>query len=309
MTVLDGGLATELEARGHDLSDRLWSARLLLSEPARSRRSTSPTSVREHVAITASYQASVEGFAAAGLDRPTALEAIRRSVELAQRARSGSAKKRRPPAATRAACSSRDRWGRTARCSRTAPNTAATTTPATRRSLAFHRPRIDALVAAGADLLAVETIPTLREARVSSGCSMRPVSQPGSRTPVAMAPDRRRRAVRRGDRAWLGPRAMSLRWASIAPPRSTCARCSRSRGPRRPPAHCLSEPATRGIRSRTWRSDKAGSWEPTVVASWTALGAVSAAVAAQLADIERLAAAVGGRVRLVQPPVDDLFGV
>ena len=32
-TVLDGGLATELEARGHDLSDRLWSARLLLTEP------------------------------------------------------------------------------------------------------------------------------------------------------------------------------------------------------------------------------------------------------------------------------------
>src|SRR6188508_1037097 len=33
MTVIDGGLATELEARGHDLSDRLWSARLLLTDP------------------------------------------------------------------------------------------------------------------------------------------------------------------------------------------------------------------------------------------------------------------------------------
>ncbi|WP_438803726.1 homocysteine S-methyltransferase family protein, partial [Mycobacterium intracellulare] len=31
--VLDGGLATELEARGHDLSDRLWSARLLADAP------------------------------------------------------------------------------------------------------------------------------------------------------------------------------------------------------------------------------------------------------------------------------------
>jgi hypothetical protein len=28
--VTDGGLATELEARGHDLSDDLWSARLLV---------------------------------------------------------------------------------------------------------------------------------------------------------------------------------------------------------------------------------------------------------------------------------------
>ena len=31
--VLDGGLATRLEARGHDLSDDLWSARLLLDDP------------------------------------------------------------------------------------------------------------------------------------------------------------------------------------------------------------------------------------------------------------------------------------
>ena len=31
--LLDGGLATELERRGHDLSDDLWSARLLLDRP------------------------------------------------------------------------------------------------------------------------------------------------------------------------------------------------------------------------------------------------------------------------------------
>ena len=33
VVVLDGGLATELEARGFDLSDRLWSARLLVTDP------------------------------------------------------------------------------------------------------------------------------------------------------------------------------------------------------------------------------------------------------------------------------------
>ena len=33
IVVLDGGLATELEARGHDVSDRLWSARVLVSDP------------------------------------------------------------------------------------------------------------------------------------------------------------------------------------------------------------------------------------------------------------------------------------
>ena len=31
--VLDGGLATRLEARGHDLSSDLWSARVLLEHP------------------------------------------------------------------------------------------------------------------------------------------------------------------------------------------------------------------------------------------------------------------------------------
>lgn len=31
--VADGGLATELEARGNDLSDSLWSARLLADAP------------------------------------------------------------------------------------------------------------------------------------------------------------------------------------------------------------------------------------------------------------------------------------
>ena len=31
--IVDGGLATELERRGHDLTDDLWSARLLLDDP------------------------------------------------------------------------------------------------------------------------------------------------------------------------------------------------------------------------------------------------------------------------------------
>ena len=31
--IIDGGLATELERRGHDLNDSLWSAKCLLSAP------------------------------------------------------------------------------------------------------------------------------------------------------------------------------------------------------------------------------------------------------------------------------------
>ena len=46
--VLDGGLATRLEERGHDLSDDLWSARLLMDRPdeVASRRGQSPATYR-----------------------------------------------------------------------------------------------------------------------------------------------------------------------------------------------------------------------------------------------------------------------
>ncbi len=38
MTVLDGGLATSLEALGYDLADDLWSAKILLEDPDAIRR-------------------------------------------------------------------------------------------------------------------------------------------------------------------------------------------------------------------------------------------------------------------------------
>src|SRR6188508_1572920 len=88
MTVIDGGLATELEANGHDLSDRLWSARLLLTDPgAIEDAHLAYFRAGAQFATTASYQASIEGFEAAGLDRAAALRLIALSVELASRAR------------------------------------------------------------------------------------------------------------------------------------------------------------------------------------------------------------------------------
>ena len=86
--ISDGGLATELEARGHDLSDDLWSARLLVDAPeeivavhcAFFRAGAS-------IATTASYQASFDGFAERGIRRNDATRLLRRSVELAKAAR------------------------------------------------------------------------------------------------------------------------------------------------------------------------------------------------------------------------------
>src|SRR5262245_26537808 len=57
--ILDGGLATELEKRGADLDDPLWSARLLIEDPDLIRQVHHDYyAAGADVAVTASYQAS-----------------------------------------------------------------------------------------------------------------------------------------------------------------------------------------------------------------------------------------------------------
>jgi len=158
--VLDGGVATQLEAQGNDLSDDLWSARLLLEAP--------DEIVAAHlafyragaqVATTASYQASFEGFAARGLDRSAAEGMLRRSVALAIEAREQAvaegidrelfvAASVGPYGAMLADGSEyRGNYGRTVAELRD-----------------WHRDRLAILADAGADVLAVETIPEVQEA-------------------------------------------------------------------------------------------------------------------------------------------------
>lgn len=85
--VLDGGLSTELERAGHDLSGDLWSAVLLNEAPeAIVAAHLAFFEAGAEVATTASYQASFEGFAAAGIGRDEAATLIRRSVSLAREA-------------------------------------------------------------------------------------------------------------------------------------------------------------------------------------------------------------------------------
>ena len=68
LRVIDGGVATELSRLGLDLSDELWSARVLIEAPeAIERVHMSYFLAGADIAITASYQASYEGFARRGL--------------------------------------------------------------------------------------------------------------------------------------------------------------------------------------------------------------------------------------------------
>jgi homocysteine S-methyltransferase len=166
VTVLDGGLATELERQGHDLSDRLWSARLLLTDPvAIEAAHLAYFRAGARVATTASYQASVEGFEAAGLDRAAALRLIALSVDLARSARDRYRQEAGDDGPLLIAGSVGPYGAMLADGSEYRgeydPGSAALT--------AFHRPRIHALADAGADLLAFETIPTVREAEVLVG--------------------------------------------------------------------------------------------------------------------------------------------
>jgi homocysteine S-methyltransferase len=164
VVVLDGGLATELEARGHDLSDRLWSARLLLTDPgAIEDVHLAYFRAGARVATTASYQATIPGFAAAGLDRGDALMAIARSVELARNARSAFAAETGADAADLLVAGSVGPYGAMLA---DGSEYRGDYDPGAAVLREVHAPRLEALLEAGADLLAMETIPTVREAEV-----------------------------------------------------------------------------------------------------------------------------------------------
>ncbi|MCA9973738.1 MAG: homocysteine S-methyltransferase [Anaerolineales bacterium] len=162
--VLDGGLATQLEARGCDLHDALWSARLLLENPALIRQvHLDYFWAGADCAITASYQATLAGFMARGLSETAAADLLRLSVTLALQARE-------------------QFWQAADHGRRLRPIVAASIGPYGAYLadgseytgaydldedglLAFHRPRWQLLAAAGADLLACETLPSFAEAR------------------------------------------------------------------------------------------------------------------------------------------------
>src|SRR5437762_2470811 len=88
VVILDGGLATELERRGADLRDPLWSANLLLENPALIRQvHYDYFAAGANVATTSSYQATIPGLMRRGLDREQAADVLRLSVTLACEAR------------------------------------------------------------------------------------------------------------------------------------------------------------------------------------------------------------------------------
>jgi len=162
--MLDGGLATEMERKGANLDDPLWSARMLIDSPEIIRLVHSDfLRAGADIIATATYQASFDGFEQAGLTRRQAERLMRLGVDLAVLARETF-------------------WSQAdSRRERLRPLVAASIGPygaslhdgseyhgnyrLDRRALMdFHRPRMEVLADTDADLFAFETIPSLLEA-------------------------------------------------------------------------------------------------------------------------------------------------
>jgi Homocysteine/selenocysteine methylase (S-methylmethionine-dependent) len=163
--VIDGALATELERRGCDLKDNLWSAKILIEQPEIIKQvHLDYFKAGADCAITASYQATIEGFKQRGLTEGEAIALIQNSVNLAKQARdefwadeSNHANRSKPFVAASGGpygafladgSEYRGNYGLTEK-----------------ELMEFHRPRMKALIEAGAEILACETIPCLIEAQ------------------------------------------------------------------------------------------------------------------------------------------------
>ncbi|MGB4947425.1 MAG: homocysteine S-methyltransferase [Candidatus Competibacter denitrificans] len=165
VVILDGAMATELERRGCDLRDSLWSAKVLHEAPELIRQvHLDYFHAGADIAITASYQATMQGFRQRGLGREESQELIRRSVRLALEARD-------------------EFWQEPShRVGRVYPLVAASVGPygafladgseyrgdydlSEEQLMEFHRERMALLLEAGAEILACETLPCFIEAR------------------------------------------------------------------------------------------------------------------------------------------------
>lgn len=155
--VLDGGMSNQLASAGHDLSDELWSARLLAEDPeAVTAAHLAYFDAGADVAITASYQATFEGFARRGTGQDEAAALLALSVECARTA----ARRSRTSRPLWVAASVGPYGAMLADGSEYRGRYGLSVTELER----FHRPRMEVLAAAAPDVLALETVPDTDEA-------------------------------------------------------------------------------------------------------------------------------------------------
>ncbi|HEY9127201.1 MAG TPA: homocysteine S-methyltransferase [Acidobacteriaceae bacterium] len=155
--VLDGGMASELEFLGSEISGPLWSAHVLEEAPERVQAvHRAYLDAGANVLLTASYQVSRKGYAEFGRPPEDADRALLRAVQLAEEVRREAARPDVLIAASLgpygAALHNGAEYHGNYGCSFA-------------ELVDFHRERIAVLASGEADLLAFETIPSLEEAK------------------------------------------------------------------------------------------------------------------------------------------------
>ncbi|KAJ0034540.1 hypothetical protein Pint_24773 [Pistacia integerrima] len=174
--VVDGGFATELERHGANLNDPLWSAKCLVTSPHLVRRvHLDYLDAGANIILTASYQATIQGFEAKGLSTEEAEGLLRKSVEIACEARQIYYDR-----CTKDSCDHIENGGTSRRPVLVAASVGSygayladgseysgdygdAVTVETLKD--FHRRRLQILAQSGADLIAFETIPNKMEAK------------------------------------------------------------------------------------------------------------------------------------------------
>lgn len=163
--IIDGAFGTELERKGYDINDSLWSAKFLMEKPeAIGEVHKDYLEAGSDCVTTASYQATYEGFMKRGMSEAEAKALIQSSVKIAQKVRDAF-------------------WSETKnRVNRQKPLVAASVGPygayladgseftgnyglSLEDLKAFHAKRLATLIETKPDLLACETIPCLIEAQ------------------------------------------------------------------------------------------------------------------------------------------------
>ncbi len=163
--VLDGGFATWAEALGANLDHPLWSARLIQERPDRVLQVHRDFfAAGADCIISATYQATVAGFRHAGASPSEAEDLLTLGVRLAVQARDEA------PAVAgalspdrRLVAASVGPYGAALADGSEYRGDYGVSAAGLRR---FHRQRLSRLAAAGADVLALETVPSSIEARV-----------------------------------------------------------------------------------------------------------------------------------------------
>lgn len=158
--VIDGALASELQRRGCDLNDSLWSAKVLIEQPELIQQVHYDYFVAgADCAITASYQATPMGFAPKVIELEESIKLIKTSVKLAQQAKMQYLNDIKQDKALFIAGSVGPYGAYLANGSEYTGDYQLSES----EFIAFHKDRVAALIDAGVDILACETMPSFLE--------------------------------------------------------------------------------------------------------------------------------------------------